>query len=84
MTGSDAMTDRIADAFERLSVPILVVSLLLTAFLASVLIPLPAFTTDLSSFAPETDSDEAQERIQETMGASSHLLYINVKPAVAA
>ena len=82
MTGSDAMTDRIADAFERLSVPILIVSLLLTAFLASVLIPLPAFTTDLSSFAPETDSDEAQERIQETMGASSHLLYINVKPAV--
>ena len=81
MAGSDAMTDRIADAFERLSVPILVVSLLLTAFLASVLIPLPAFTTDLSSFAPETDADEAQERIQETMGASSHLLYINVKPA---
>ncbi len=81
MAVSDAATDRIADAFERLSVPILVVSLLLTAFLASVLVPLPAFTTDLSSFAPETDADEAQERIQGTIGASTHLIYVNVKPA---
>ena len=82
MAGSDATTDRIADAFERLSVPILLVSLMLTAFLASALIPLPAFTTDLSSFAPETDADEAQDRIQGTIGSSTHLLYINVKPAV--
>ncbi|HJL55070.1 MAG: MMPL family transporter [Candidatus Thalassarchaeaceae archaeon] len=82
MAGSDAATDRIADAFERLSAPILVVSLLLTAFLASVLVPLPAFTTDLSSFAPETDADEAQERIQRAIGASAHLIYVNVKPAV--
>jgi len=82
MAGSDATTDRIADAFERLSVPILLVSLMLTAFLASALIPLPAFTTDLSSFAPETDADEAQGRIQGTIGASTHLMYVNVKPAV--
>ena len=52
MTGTDAMTGRIADAFERLSVPILVVSLLLTAFLASVLIRLPAFTTWLLYTSP--------------------------------
>ena len=81
MASSDATTISLADGFERLSVPILVVSVLLTVFLASFLVPLPAFTTDLSSFAPDTSVDEAQERIENTMGASSHLMYVNVKPS---
>ena len=81
MASSDATTISLADGFERLSVPILVVSVLLTVFLASFLVPLPAFTTDLSSFAPDTSADEAQERIEDTMGASSHLMYVNVKPS---
>ncbi len=82
MSGSDALTNSIAEAFERLAAPILFISLLLTAFLASVLIPLPEFTTDLSSFAPDTDADEAQIRAEVALGPSSHLMYVNVKPSV--
>ena len=82
MSGMDAMTQRIADSFEKYSGPILVMSLFLTAFLAYVLTPMPAFTTDLASFAPDTDADEARERIEGSIGTSPHLVYINVKPAV--
>ena len=78
MSGMDAMTSRIADSFERLSGPILIVSLFLTVFLAFSLIPLPAFTTDLESFAPETDADGAMERIELAMGPSPNLIYVNV------
>ncbi len=79
MSGMDAMTSRIADSFERLSGPILVVSLFLTVFLAYSLIPLPAFTTDLESFAPETEADEATDRIEEAVGAAPNLVYVNVE-----
>ena len=78
MSGMDAMTSRIADSFERLSGPILIVSLFLTVFLAFSLIPLPAFTTDPESFAPETDADGAMERIELAMGPSPNLIYVNV------
>jgi len=83
MADTDAITRRLAEGLERLAGPILLVSLLLTAFLASVLVPLPAFTTDLSSFAPETQADDARDRIEDSMGASSHLMYVNVKPSMA-
>ncbi len=82
MSGNDALTKAIADGFDRLSAPILISSLLLTAFLASFLVPLPEFTTDLSSFAPDTEADDANERADASMGPSSHLIYINVKPSV--
>ena len=82
MSGNDALTKAIADGFDRLSAPILISSLLLTAFLASFLAPLPEFTTDLSSFAPDTEADDANERADASMGPSSHLIYINVKPSV--
>ena len=57
MSGMEAMTKRVAESFERMSLPILLVSLLLTGFLAYFLVGSLAFTTDLSSFAPDTDSD---------------------------
>lgn len=60
MSGMEAMTKRVAESFERMSLPILLASLLLTGFLAYFLVGSLAFTTDLSSFAPETDADEAQ------------------------
>ena len=47
MSGSDALTKAISDGFDRLSAPILISSLILTAFLASFLVPLPEFTTDM-------------------------------------
>ena len=77
------MAKRMADSFERLSAPILVVSILLTVFLASFLIPLPTFDTNLSSFAPDTDADDARDRIEESIGPSPHLIYVNVKPAAS-
>ena len=81
MSGMEAMTKRVAESFERMSLPILLTSLLLTGFLAYFLVGSLAFTTDLSAFAPETDADEAQERIEEAIGTSPHLIYINVKPS---
>ena len=83
MSGMEAMTKRVAESFERMSLPILLASLLLTGFLAYFLVGSLAFTTDLSSFAPETDADEAQERIEGAVGASPHLVYINVRPAAS-
>ena len=83
MSGMEAMTKRVAESFERMSLPILLVSLLLTGFLAYFLVGSLAFTTDLSSFAPDTDADDAQERIEGAIGTSPHLIYINVKPAVS-
>ena len=77
------MTKRVAETFERMSLPILLTSLLLTGFLAYFLVGSLAFTTDLSSFAPETDADDARERIEEEIGTSPHLIYINVRPAVS-
>ena len=83
MSGMDAMTRRLAETFERMSLPILIASLFLTGFLAYFLSGSLAFTTDLSSFAPETDADEAQERIEDSIGSSPHLVYINVKPSAS-
>ena len=68
MSGMDAMTRRLAETFDRMSLPILIVSLFLTGFLAYFLSGSLAFTTDLSSFAPETEADEAQERIEGSIG----------------
>ena len=83
MSGMEAMTKRVAESFERMSLPILLTSLLLTGFLAYFLVGSLAFTTDLSAFAPETDADDAQERIEEAIGTSPHLIYINVKPSTS-
>ena len=77
------MTRRLAETFDRMSLPILIVSLFLTGFLAYFLSGSLAFTTDLSSFAPETEADEAQERIEGSIGSSPHLVYINVKPSAS-
>ena len=82
MSGMDAMTNRIAEAFERLSGTILLGSFFLTALLSSFLVPLPEFTTDLESFAPESEADEARERIEENIGATPRLIYIDVRPSV--
>ena len=79
MSGSEAVTIRISESLERLSAPILFVSLFLTIFLSYTLTPLPAFTTDLESFAPETDADGGKMRIETALGASPNLIYINVE-----
>lgn len=71
--------DKLVSAFERLALPSLMVSILLTIFMASVIIPLPAFTTDLESFSPDSESEQATERIDEMIPPSGHRVYVHVK-----
>ena len=78
---NEELTEQIASIFEKYSIPMLVISILLTSFLAIILTPLPSFNTELSSFAPETEADEAELRMSDSIGSSSHLIYVNVKPS---
>ena len=76
--GDREAKDRLVSAFERLALPSLMVSILLTVFMASVIIPLPAFTTDLESFSPDSSSEQAVDRIDERIPPSGHRVYIHV------
>ena len=46
-------------AFEKSALAIVVLSVVFTAAMAQVLLEFPGFTTDIASFAPETESDAA-------------------------
>jgi hypothetical protein len=61
-----------------MALPILVISLLVTILLATFLSPLPNFSTDLSSFAPDTDYEDAKFRVYDEIGQSGEMIYINV------
>ena len=76
--GDREAKDRLVSAFERLALPSLMVSILLTVFMASVIIPLPAFTTDLESFSPDSSSEQAVDRIDERIPPSGHRVYVHV------
>ena len=76
--GDREAKDRLVSAFERLALPSLMVSILLTVFMASVIIPLPAFTTDLESFSPDSSSEQAVDRIDEIIPPSGHRVYVHV------
>ncbi|MBP13068.1 MAG: hypothetical protein CMA71_06000 [Euryarchaeota archaeon] len=76
--GDRAAKGRLVSAFERLALPSLMVSILLTVFMASVIIPLPAFTTDLESFSPDSASEQAVERIDERIPPTGHRVYVHV------
>ena len=80
MTEGIASSEALERLFEKSSLAIVVVSVLFTAAMMQVLIDFPGFTTEISSFAPESDSDSAEDRINEEMGATPHLLYIDVRP----
>ena len=77
--GDREARDRLVSAFERLALPSLMVSILLTVFMASVIIPLPAFTTDLESVSPDSESEQAADRIDEVIPPSGHRVYVHVK-----
>ena len=81
MADQEVVVVRIAESLEKGSAVILIISLLATALLAAALLPMPPFNTDLSSFAPETQADEAQVRIESEIGTSPHMMYVNVKPS---
>jgi len=81
MVGADSSEERLAEIFSRLAPAILFVSLLLTVITASALLPLPEFTTDLSSFAPENDAKEAEERMDLVMTSTPNRIYVQVNPS---
>ena len=80
MMGGESREERFAEAFGKLAPAILIISLLLTVITASVLVPLPEFTTDLSSFAPENDAKDAEERMNLVMADTPNRIYIHVTP----
>ena len=80
MENGGQASESLVRAFAKSALPIVVLSVLFTATMAQVLLEFPGFTTDIASFAPETESDAAEDRIDEVMQASPHLIYINVEP----
>ena len=69
---------RLASAFETMALPSLIISILLTAMMMSVIVPLPAFTTDLESFSPVSESEEAMQRVDSKITPTGHRVYIHV------
>lgn len=80
MKGGESREERFAEAFGRLAPAILIISLLLTVITASVLVPLPEFTTDLSAFAPENEAKSAEERMNLVMEDTPNRIYVHVTP----
>ena len=78
--GGESREERFAEAFGRLAPAILIISLLLTVVTASVLVPLPEFTTDLSAFAPENEAKLAEERMNLVMEDTPNRIYVHVTP----
>ena len=81
MMGGESREERFAEAFGRLAPAILIISLLLTVVTASVLVPLPEFTTDLSAFAPENEAKSAEERMNLVMEDTPNRIYVHVTPS---
>jgi len=82
MVVGESREERFADTFSRLAPAILFASLLLTLVTASALLPLPEFTTDLSSFAPENDAKDAEERMDLVMTNSPNRVYVQINPSL--
>ncbi len=83
MVNSASSRESLVRAFERLALPIVVAGVLLTVVMANQLIyNFEGFTTDLGSFAPETEADAAEERISTVMDSSPHMIYIHVEPYI--
>ena len=79
MAVADQPSAKFSELFERMAFPIVVTSLFVTLILATFLSPLPTFSTDLSSFAPETGDEDAKSRIYEEIDQPGELIYINVE-----
>ena len=69
---------RLASVFEVMALPSLIISILLTAMMMSVIVPLPAFTTDLESFSPDSESGKAMQRVDSKITPTGHRVYIHV------
>ena len=69
-----------SDRFRKFSWPILILSAVLTVGLVADLafVDTPVFHTDLSDFAPESDSADAHERISEHFSNETRPMFIHV------
>ena len=81
MAVADQPSEKFSELFEKMALPIVVISVLATILLASFLSPLPNFSTDLSSFAPNTEYDDAKSAIYNEITQSGELIYINIEPS---
>ena len=79
MAVADQPSEKFSELFEKMALPIVVISVLATIFLASFLSPLPNFSTDLSSFSPDTEYDDAKLTIYDEITQSGELIYINIE-----
>ena len=80
---ASAIEDRLrgqSATFRKYSWPILIASVLLTAGLVADLavVDTPTFHTDLSDFAPESDSSDAHERISEHFTNETRPMFVHV------
>ena len=69
-----------SDRFRKFSWPILILSAVITVGLAADLafIDTPSFHTDLSDFAPESDSADAHDRISEHFSNETRPMFVHV------
>ena len=69
-----------SDRFRRFSWPILILSAVLTIGLVADLafVDTPSFHTDLSDFAPESDSADAHDRIGDYFGDETRPMFVHV------
>ena len=66
---------------DRLALPLLGFSLIITAYFCFALIPIPEFNTDLSEFAPDNDpSISAEQRFSEYFDSESRPMFVHVAP----
>ena len=80
MAMSESRQERLAESFGKAAPAILFVSLLLTVITASALLPLPGFTTEISSFAPESEGDSVEIEMNTVMTTSPKKIYFQVSP----
>ena len=81
--GSESIEDRFrsqSETFRKLSWPILIFSIAVTVGLAADLafVNTPSFHTDLSDFAPESESADAHERISKHFTNETRPMFIHV------
>ncbi len=70
---------RFSESFTKYSLPILIVSFLITTVLAFQLYPLPSFNTEIAEFAPNDSASEAAEEFGIEMGNQTKQVLVNVE-----
>ena len=72
---------RFSEKFRRLSLAIVVVTMLITgALVVNLIYNPPTFNTDLDAFVPDSEANSAHERIHQNFPNESRPLFVNVEP----